>query len=139
MLKKSLTVGTIAFVFALHLPAVLADWYFFFWWYDVLMHALGGLAMGFLGLLIWDFLREEQTLRSGKGVLLSLGFVCGFVALVGIGWEWAEGILDAFLLPRIGLLDAQLGLADTMFDLFFDLVGGALAWIFLRAFEEHSR
>lgn len=136
MLKKGLAVGTIALVFALHLPAVLSDWYFYFWWYDVLMHTLGGVAMGFLGFWVWDFLREGKFIGSVKELVLSMFFVLGFVALVGIGWEWSEGMVDALLLPRLGLTDAQLGLIDTMLDLYFDLVGGALAWTVVRVFEE---
>lgn len=136
MLKKGLAVGTIALVLAFHLPAVLSDWYFYFWWYDVFMHMLGGIAVGFLGFSLWDFLREGKRAFSLKEVFLSFVFVLGVVALVGIGWEWAEGIIDVFLLPSMGLSDAQLGLADTMFDLYFDLVGGVLAWLSLRVHEE---
>lgn len=126
-----LTVGTILLVGVLHLPAVLGDWYFYFWWYDVMMHALGGLAMGFLAYALWKMLAERSA-DTWKALALQLGFILGFVAIIGIGWEWAEGLIDAILLPKMGMTDAQLGLTDTMLDLYFDLFGGFVAWALMN-------
>jgi len=126
-----LTVGTIFLVGVLHLPAVLNDWYFYFWWYDVMMHALGGLAIGFLAYAVWRML-EVQSVDTWRALVIQLGFILGFVALVGIGWEWAEALVDAIVLPRLGMADAQLGLTDTMLDLYFDLFGGFVAWLLMH-------
>ena len=131
MSQRMLTVGTILLVGVLHLPAVLNDWYFYFWWYDVMMHALGGLAMGFLAYAVWKML-EARSANTWKALVLQLGFILGFVALVGIGWEWAEALADAVVLPALGMTDAQLGLTDTMLDLYFDLFGGVVAWILMN-------
>jgi hypothetical protein len=139
MVKRGLTVGTIFLVVALHLPAVLSDSYFFFWWYDVMMHTLGGIAMGFLGTVVWEWLRSGREIKSKKELVLQLGFVLGCVALVGIGWEWTEALVDAVLLPRLGFADAQLGLIDTMLDLYFDIFGGFCAWLLLRAYDERHK
>lgn len=129
MMELRLTVGTILLVGVLHLPAVLFDWYFYFWWYDVLMHGLGGVAMGFLACTLWSWL-NVQGASVWKTNTAQLIFVLGFVAMIGIGWEWAEGIVDAVALPNIGM--TQLGLTDTMLDLFFDLVGGLIAWLVIH-------
>lgn len=131
MSQRILTVGTILLVGVLHLPAVLNNWYFYFWWYDVMMHALGGLAIGFLAMTLWTEL-ESRSVASWRSFVLQLGFVMGFVALVGIGWEWLEALADAIVLPRLGMTDAQLGLTDTMLDLYFDLFGGVVAWLLLN-------
>ncbi len=138
MLKKGLVVGTIALVGALHLPAVLSDWYFFYWWYDVMMHALGGVAMGFLGALVWEWLRNEPIVKTERELILEGIFVIGFVAFVGIGWEWAEALADAIVLPHLRIADAQLGLIDTMLDLYFDLFGAVVSFLFLRMYEERK-
>jgi len=126
-----LTVGTILLVGVLHLPAVLNDWYFYFWWYDVMMHVLGGVAMGFLAYTLWSAL-ETRAAETWRALLLQLGFVLGFVAMIGIGWEWAEALADAIVLPALGMADAQLGLTDTMLDLYFDLLGGLVAWALMN-------
>lgn len=125
MTELKLTVGTILLVGVLHLPAVLFDWYFYFWWYDVIMHALGGLAMGFLACTLWSWL-NVQGANIWKAYAAQLIFVLGFVAIIGIGWEWTEGLVDVVALPDMGM--TQLGLADTMLDLYFDLFGGFVAW-----------
>ena len=131
MSQRMLTVGTILLVGVLHLPAVVNDWYFYFWWYDVMMHAFGGLAIGFLAMTLWAEL-ESRSAVTWKAFFLQLGFVLGFVALVGIGWEWAEAFADAVILPALGMTDAQLGLTDTMLDLYFDLLGGFAGWLLLN-------
>ena len=139
MLKKGLSVGTILLVGILHLPAVLSDWYFFYWWYDVMMHTLGGVAMGCVAMTLFDWLRGFHATKTAKDILLQAIFVVGFVAMIGIGWEWAEALADAVFLPHLGMTSAQLGLVDTMLDLYFDLCGGALGWIVLRVCEERKR
>lgn len=132
MSQRALTVGTIFLVGILHLPAVLNDWYFYFWWYDVMMHALGGVAMGFLAMTLWREL-ELRGATTWRAFILQLGFILGFVALIGIGWEWFEALADAVVLPKMGMASAQLGLTDTMLDLYFDLFGGFVAWLLLNA------
>lgn len=134
MSQRTLAVGTILLVGALHFPAVQGDWYFFLWWYDVMMHALGGMAMGFLGYALWSFLQENEV-WTWKAVLTQMIFVVGFVALVGIGWEWFEWLVDAVVLPRLSMPSAQLGLTDTMLDLYFDVFGGCVAWLVVRVLQ----
>ena len=44
--------------------------------------------------------------------------------LVGVGWEWLEYGFDYFVAKDDFMLRAQLGLTDTMKDLFDDFIGG---------------
>lgn len=129
MSQRMLTVGTILLVGVLHLPAMVHDWYFYFWWYDVMMHALGGLAMGFLACTLWNWL-DVQSTNAEKMYIAQLIFVLGFVAMIGIGWEWTEGFVGSVALPDLGM--AQPGLIDTMLDLYFDLFGGLVAWVLMN-------
>ena len=127
MVQKWCIVGTIILVGILHVPAVFYNWYFFLWWYDVMMHMLGGVAMGLLGSgILRMILGKKVHLTPWALGFLYVGFVLGFVALIGIGWEWLEGIVDAVLLPQLHMGNAQLGLVDTLLDLYFDLMGGVL-------------
>lgn len=120
--------GTILLIAGLHFPALVLHWYYFIWWYDVLLHGLGGFAMGILGVMVWKWTMRNVDI-SARILFARLVFVLGFVALVGIGWEWFEALVDAVVLPAVQGMDvAQLGLVDTMLDLFFDLFGGLLAW-----------
>lgn len=96
-----------------------------------MMHALGGLAMGFVACTLWTFLHSQKE-ETIKDILLQMIFVLGFVALIGIGWEWTEGLADAFVFSHVSSAPAQLGLTDTMLDLYFDLFGGFVAWLIVR-------
>ena len=120
------------FVLALHAIALIWSLYYVLPWFDTPMHALGGLAMGLIALAVWQANVEQLTLRP-KAILsarlLLYFFVLGFVAIVGIVWEWHEFALDA-LRAWHGVADhlAQPGLFDTMKDLFLDLAGGTTAF-----------
>lgn len=95
--------------------------------YDVLMHFGGGVAMGVLGLALWDHAIRSITFTQKKLWLRDVFFafcIVGFVGLVGIAWEWFEYGFDAVFAVRQDWGLAQMGLGDTMFDLFMDLAGG---------------
>jgi hypothetical protein len=136
MRKLPFLVGTIFAVGALHAVALLFHWYFFVWWYDVMMHALGGFAMAILGRMVWDYFVRDARISTPFLWLMQLGFVLGFVAIIGIGWEWFEGLCDVLLSFTYGVATAQLGLIDTMLDLYFDLVGAFCGWLVLCLFEK---
>ncbi|MDO8625522.1 MAG: hypothetical protein Q7R47_05545 [Candidatus Diapherotrites archaeon] len=120
-------VTVIAWVLFFHALGLFAlySWYPY---YDIPMHYAGGLAMGVLGLAVWDHLVRGVRF-SVKKKWLSGAFtafcVLGFVALIGIGWEWFEFLFDAFVAERFDLAVTQASVADTMGDFFFDLAGGA--------------
>ena len=132
MSHVSRTVGTIILVVALHIPAVWGSWYFFFWWYDVLMHGLGGFAVGCAAMVLWGVQKSSSWKSYGRYIL----FVLGCTALVGIGWEWLEGLVDALFLTQGTMAPAQLGLVDTMLDLYFDLLGGLLAFFIAQRIDQ---
>ncbi len=99
-------------------------------YFDIPMHLLGGASIAVMMLVAWD-----MGLGYGKGSLSSIPLlvkaltVIGFVAIIGIVWEWHEFIHD-FILTMRGLpfIPAQPSIGDTMKDLFNDLVGGSVAF-----------
>lgn len=128
MFEKRFFVGTIVFIGILHLFATLFHWYFFLWWYDVMMHAFGGFAMGIAAVLFWRWV-GVKNLHPHAEFFARLVFVIGFVAIIGICWEWMEALCDVWVFPAPDPVHAtQLGLVDTMLDLYFDLFGAFLAW-----------
>lgn len=102
----------------------LYSWYPY---YDAPMHFGGGVAMGVLALALWDNHIRSVTFTSKKPWARDVFFtfcVLGFVALIGIGWEWFEFVFDELVVVRQQWGLAQTSLADTMGDLFLDLAGG---------------
>lgn len=121
----------IAAILAVHGFASVIGWYSDIWWFDEVMHWSGGFAMGMLG--SWCFLRAARSISCP--LLVRFGWVIGFVALIGIGWEWFEFVCDR-VLPSVidGYQLAQPSLSDTMSDLFLDLFGGVMGYFFARRY-----
>lgn len=94
-------------IFFLNALAMKYHWYFSLWWYDMPMHFLGGVFIGFLALVIFP---KKPVLNA---------FLC--VLIIGILWEVFEFSLDTFITynPHNYL--------DTLSDIAFDLAGGLSA------------
>lgn len=91
--------------------------------------------MAVLALALWDNnVKRVELFRPNAWVNEAFFALCilGFVALVGIGWEWFEFCFDEFIAVRNSWGLTQLGLADTMADLFFDLLGALVVIVWYR-------
>lgn len=87
-------------------------WYSSIWWFDMVMHFLGGLWVGLFFLYI--FYAEDQLFKKFLTV-----FLC--VLLIGVLWEFFE----FFTFNYIG--KDPFNALDTVSDIFFDLAGGTFA------------
>lgn len=94
------------------------DLYYQFYWYDNMMHTLGGVILGCIGLWILIKTRRIHSLYTRDIILM----VLLFVLLGGIGWEIFEYIQDVLLHTNL-----QPSLRDTVSDLVADLFGGCLS------------
>lgn len=89
--------------------------------YDIPMHFLGGAAIGISAILILKFYAPKNKNAWPKWI--SAIFVLGLVTIAAVWYEFAEFIADYF--GHFGTaLPLQLGLRDTMGDLFFGTLGG---------------
>lgn len=127
-------------IMVIHGFALGLDWYGSIPTFDVYMHFSGGLAMGLIALALRA--SGSRTLRGSTPWWMSAIFVIGFVALIGVLWEFHEFVLD-LLSKDLKAAHAQASLGDTMADLFFDLLGGTVAVVgapvFSRFFGRQSR
>lgn len=123
------------FILLIHILASVNGWYWTYRWLDIPMHFLGGFWLA--GVFFWLNSKfnviEIQSRNIGRNFWKSgfpkLLLVLGFVALIGVLWEFFEFICD-FLILHGQIL--QRGAADTIKDLFFDLVGGL---VFISIFK----
>jgi hypothetical protein len=111
-------------IFTLHIVATVFHWYWYIKWLDVPMHFLGGFISAVL--FFWLFGRAlPHFVHLYKHFAVTLIFVLGWCALIGVLWEFFEFGLDFFFIPeRFAKAFEQAGVADTMADLFMDLIGG---------------
>lgn len=99
------------------------------------MHTLGGMLAGFLA--IWFFYYRGEIIIAEHNKFFILLAILGTAALIGVLWEFQEFLCDCFIKKSGLFAHFQLSLADTMSDLFFDLLGGAISGIFfLKCFKK---
>lgn len=123
-------------ILLLHVVAMVNFWYWSVWWFDIIMHFLGGfwVALLFFNLnskfnfLPDNLLTNNLTINNLTILVLALGFV----ALIAVCWEFFEFLYDVFISSKGYSGVAQLGVADTIGDLFFGLLGGLIASIIIR-------
>lgn len=115
-----LIVLLLAFILLGHGMALWFNLYYLFWWLDGALHFLGG----FWIVLVFNFLMKHfgLNLTGGQARLAFLVIFLGLTAFAGVLWEFFEFGLNRYIV-HIGFITYE----DTLSDLFFDLLGGALA------------
>lgn len=95
-----------------------------------MLHFLGG---AWLASVIFYWARFSKNIKiDALPLFFALVALVGFSAIGGILWEICEFFYDHLLGKNINMA-LQLGVADTVTDLFFDLLGGlAAGLVFLR-------
>jgi hypothetical protein len=115
------------FILLIHTFGSIYGWYWTYRWLDIPMHFLGGFWLA----MVCVYLNRRLNVNTPQFIATAIS-ILGFVALIGVLWEFWEFICDFLILHKQVL---QPGAADTIKDLFFDLVGGtAFILIFKRIF-----
>lgn len=118
-------------ILVLHILAMSFGWY---WKYDNIFdnlhHFLGGFWVA--AVFFYVFKQYPQIFDTRKNWLATLILALGFVALVGVAWEFFEFTFDRIFADKEIFPRAQISVADTMADLFFNLVGGLLFIFVIR-------
>jgi len=117
----------IFFIFAANYSAMKFYLYSSLWWFDMLMHFLGGFWLGLV--FLWLFLKENSSFPFSFTLVFKV--ILG-VLLVGISWEIFEIIVNNFSTKN------PFDNLDTISDIFFDIAGGLLAtFYFFKRIQKH--
>ncbi len=108
----------------LHIAATVFYLYWEFWWYDMLLHFLGGVFIGLL--VLWlRFLSGYVSVPASFSARHAFLFTLCWLLVIGIGWEVFEQL--------IGITWSLEGYwVDTSIDVALDLVGGTAAFLFFN-------
>lgn len=100
------------------------------WWYDVLLHFLGGFVVAGSAYLFFGL--ERKTLSQ-----FSVLFILASVFVAGVLWEIAQMMdnIPAFVGSVVGSTG---GLADTFKDMVMDMLGGT-AFLFAIRTRDKNR
>lgn len=122
-MSKKLLLYACILVFFIWLVNTLANtfyWYSAIWWFDIPMHIMGGIFLGLsAGALFFKTLLPLSTRERFVTILL-------FVFIIGLGWEIFEYLVQSITKgPKLA------NFPDSVKDMLVDLLGGALAYIFV--------
>jgi hypothetical protein len=114
-LFKQLATLVIA-IFVLNFLANKFHWYYSIWWFDMLMHFLGGFWLGMV--FVWFFKVRQREFSVNPRFVIRL---VAWILLIGVAWELFEYYFINYVAQN------NFDLLDTLSDLFFDLFGGILS------------
>ena len=120
ILPKGFQIAILLFIFAAQYLGELKEYYFKFWWWDLMLHTFSGIILGFVGYLLVYILNKETKVDISLNPLFMALFSFTFAVSVGAVWEIFEFSMDTIF----GLNMQKSGLVDTMADLIADCFGG---------------
>jgi len=111
-------VSLIFFIFLLNYLAMKFYWYLSIWYFDMILHFLGGFWLGLA--FIWFFKIKEITPK----IILKIIFG---VLFISIFWELFEILINDFITKK------SFNSLDTISDIFFGMAGGfSVLFYFLK-------
>ena len=126
---------TVAFVFLSLFLGSARDFYYRFWWWDVVLHTGSGFLFGIIGFLALFVLNQTDRLPAGIRPAFVCFFGVTFAVFVGVLWEIFEFSVDQ-IWPSINMQSNETGVHDTMHDLIVDTLGavivGFMGWSYTR-------
>lgn len=98
------------------------DFYYHFWWWDMILHAGSGFLFGIVGWIVLFLLNQTHRLPAGVRPEFLCFFGVTFAVFVGVLWEIFEFTVDT-IWPHVNMMSSETGVADTMHDLIVDTLG----------------
>jgi hypothetical protein len=106
----------------LHLLALKNHLYFFYWWFDMLVHFITGLAL----VLTILFIVVSVSTKNNYSLLTFAKVGLPAVLFFSIGWEVFE-FVNGLVFARYSYM------IDTLIDLFMGLCGGMVGILYMNA------
>jgi hypothetical protein len=110
----------IIFIYASIFLGEVRGYYTRIWWWDIFLHTLSGLILGFVGFIILYVLSKNDLIQAQPLLLVIFSF--SFAVAFGAIWEIFEFGMDSIF----GLNMQKSGLVDTMSDLIVDTIGALI-------------
>ena len=124
-----------AFVFlSLYLGSA-RDFYYHFWWWDIILHTGSGFLLGIIGFLALFLLNQTDRLPDEIRPAFLCFFGLTFAVFLGVLWEIFEFAID-MIVPGANMLSWETGAGDTIVDLIVDTIGAIIVslmgWAYIK-------
>jgi hypothetical protein len=134
-IPSEIEIVVVLFIYAGIFLGDMRGFYNDFWWWDSLLHLIGGIGLGFLGFLILYYFYKTGKFQASPKVIVLFAFC--FALSIGALWEIFEFLVDIFFGSNMqkakgleviyGYCNTSLGVLDTMLDLILDAIGALIA------------
>lgn len=104
---------------ATHQVFLYFDFFWLFWWADIVLHTAGGI------LVVWSWYTIERTMTFPRTMALRFNHPLLVLLVMMIGWEIFE--------YSFGIANTTNYISDTAQDLLFGSLGGLVAFLLLRS------
>ena len=113
------------------------DFYYRYWWWDMVLHTGSGFLLGVIGWITLFLLNRTDRLPG-----IRPGFMCffavTFAVFLGVVWEIFEFVVDR-LFPAVNMQSNETGVVDTMHDLIVDMAGAVIVAMMGLAYARSGR
>ncbi len=124
-----------AFVFLSLFLGSAFNFYYRYWWWDVVLHTSSGFLLGVIGFVALFLLNRTDRIPQGMRPGFLCFFAVTFAVFLGVLWETFEFAVDS-MAPSINMQSNETGVSDTMWDLIVDTIGAAvvaaMGWAYLK-------
>jgi hypothetical protein len=101
------------------------DFYYRYWWWDLVLHTSSGFLLGVIGFVAIFVLNGTSRLPEGMSPSFICFFGVTFAVTLGVVWEAVEFAVDCAM-PAINMQSRETGVYDTMQDLIVDTAGAVV-------------
>jgi len=115
----------VAFVFFSFFLGSGRDYYYRFWWWDIVLHTSSGFLLGIVGWIALFLLNNTDRIPKGVRPSFLCFFGVTFAVFLGVIWEIFEFAVDR-MWPEVNMMSNETGVADTMHDLIVNLIGAVV-------------
>jgi hypothetical protein len=126
-----------AFVFLSLFLGSAFDYYYRFWWWDIVLHTSSGFLLGIIGFVVLFLLHRTNKVPQGMSPFFICFFGVLFAVFIGVVWEIFEFIVDKF--TTANMQSRETGVDDTMHDLIVDTVGAVIVAAMGYAYAKSGR
>ena len=110
--------GILVVIALMHQIGMAYHWYLYFWWFDVVLHFLGGIWIGGMTLWFYFLTGTKKNVTTNVHVFVIAGIT---VLIIGVAWEIFQIVIFT------GVIDEDGYMFDTISDLILDTLGGLTA------------
>jgi hypothetical protein len=111
------------------------DFYYRFWWWDLVLHTSSGFLLGIIGFIALFVLNRLDHLPATIKPVFLCFFGVTFAVTLGVLWEIFEFTVDR-IWPSVNMQSNETGVVDTMKDLIVDTIGAVvvavMAYVYLK-------